>query len=240
MKTILSLIVVALLSTSAFAYDFAKEIPQAVKQQMIDDMAFIGQIKGSTTSILHKQIYGAVDGITYKNFFESRVSHVGRSNCGNPNAVACVQPGAPSSIIWITDNYIKFSHPQIARLMIVFHESRHTEDDHGNWGHARCPIPFRDEKGQDMKSIWTGAKLAGEPACDVTPLGSYGSTTIMLKNISKFCTSCTDKVKMDAGLYSNDQFGRIIDAQAKADMKKDIMNAMSTDARKKQRARIQR
>ena len=107
-------------------------------------------------------------------------------------------------------------------MMVVFHEARHTESSHGNWPHASCPTPFLDAQGKDMKSIWTGAKLAGEPACDKTPLGSYGSSTIMLKNIQKFCSSCTDKVKMDAGLYADDQMGRITDAKAKKQMQDDL------------------
>jgi hypothetical protein len=106
--------------------------------------------------------------------------------------------------------------------MVVFHESRHTEDANDNWPHATCPTPFLDSHGKDMTSIWTGATLAGEPACDVTPLGSYGSSTIMLKNVQKFCSNCTDKVKMDAGIYADDQMGRITGADAKTQMLKDL------------------
>jgi hypothetical protein len=127
-----------------------------------------------------------------------------------------------SSKIWLTHNYTDFDHPQVAKMMVVFHEARHTEDDNGNWAHATCPTPFKDDQGRDMKSIWTGSTLAGEPACDDVSIGSYGSSTIMLKNIQKFCTNCTDKVKMDAGIYSDDQFKRITGARAKDEMKKDL------------------
>ena len=44
----------------------------------------------------------------------------------------------------------------------------------------------------------------------------------MLKNISKYCSNCNDKVKMDAALYADDQLGRIIDAGAKQQMKDDF------------------
>ena len=111
--------------------------------------------------------------------------------------------------MWLTQNFIKFSHPQIARLMVVYHESRHSEVAHGNWAHDTCPTPFLDANGHDMKSIWTGASLAGEPACDSTQFGSYGSSTILLKNVAMYCTNCGDKVKMDADLYATDQLGRI-------------------------------
>ena len=106
--------------------------------------------------------------------------------------------------------------------MVVFHEARHTETMNGNWPHATCPTPFLDAEGKDKRSIWTGATLAGEPACDRTPLGSYGSSTIMLKNIQKYCDNCSDKVKMDAGLYADDQFGRIISDSARRQMQDDL------------------
>jgi hypothetical protein len=110
--------------------------------------------------------------------------------------------------------------------MVVFHEARHTEISHGFWSHATCPTPYLGDDGKEIKSIWTGATLAGEPACDKTPLGSYGSSTLMLKNIQKFCTNCTDKVRMDAGIYADDQFKRIIDPEAKQAMRDDIFRAI--------------
>lgn len=217
----------ALLSASVFAYTFDSDVPADIQKQMTDDLAFIGTIQGNGASGLHKQIFGQVDGAAYKKFFEDRVTAVGMNSCGNGGAVACVMPFADSSKIWLTQNYIKFSHPQIARMMVVFHESRHTEDANGNWPHATCPTPFLDKSGHDMKSIWTGLPLEGQPACDVTPFGSYGSSMILLKNVQKFCTSCTDKVKMDAGIYADDQFGRVIDAKAIAQIRKDLYNGHS-------------
>ena len=130
-----------------------------------------------------------------QKFFKDRVTSVGLNDCGNGGAVACVIPMVDSSKIWLTQNYIKFSHPQIARLMVVFHESRHTEDANGNWPHATCPTPFLDKSGQDMKSIWTELPLAGEPACDITPFGSYGSSMIMLKNVQNSARTAATRSK---------------------------------------------
>jgi hypothetical protein len=207
---------------AAFAYTFDNDVPANIKAQMLDDLNFVGTIQGSQASPLHQQIFGQVNGATYSQFFSSRVQSVGMNGCGDGNAVACVIPMEDSSKIWLTQNYIKFSHPQIARLMVVFHESRHTEDANNNWPHATCPTPFLDKDGSDMKSIWTGAALAGEPACDETPFGSYGSSMIMLKNISKFCTNCSDKVKMDAGIYADDQFKRLIGQDAISQVTQDL------------------
>jgi hypothetical protein len=203
-------------------FTFDKDVPAEIQTQMRADLAFIKGILGDKATALHKKIFGRVDGGDYTKFFETRVSAIGMNGCGNGNAVACVIPFRDPSKMWLTQNFVKFSHPQVSRMMVVFHESRHTETQNGNWSHATCPTPFLDANGKDMKSIWTGAMLAGEPACDETPLGSYGSSTIMLKNISKFCTNCTDKVKMDAGLYADDQMGRIVDADAKQQMQDDF------------------
>lgn len=201
---------------------FDDDVPKEVQAQLLGDLSFIRGVQGSGASPLHKQIFGAVSGSLYEGFFKSRVTAVGMSRCGDGNAVACVMPFWDPSKIWLTENYIRFSHPQISRLMVVFHEARHTESSRGNWSHASCPSPFVGPDGREMRSIWTGAALAGEAACDKTPFGAYGSSAIMLKNISNHCTSCTEKVRMDAGLYAEDQLGRVSDAAAHRQMVEDF------------------
>lgn len=213
MKTIIAL-GVFLCSVSGFAYEFAKDVPEAVKTQITTDLAFMKDMRGNGVSNLHKEIFGDVDGAAYGRFFEDRVTYIGMSSCGGGNAVACVIPLFGSSKIWLTKNYTQFSHPQIAKMMVVYHEARHTEKKNGNWPHARCPTPFKDKDGSDMKSIWTGASLAGEPACDETAFGSYGSSVILLRNVAKYCDNCSEKVQADAKLYGDDQFKRMIGAEA--------------------------
>ncbi len=206
------------------AYTFDGDVPEAVKEQITTDMGFMASLEGSAGSSLHKEIFESdtIQGAAYKNFFESRVTSVGMNSCGGGNAVACVIPWRDSSKIWLTQHYVRFSHPQVAKMMVVFHEARHTEVQNGNWHHANCPDPFLDESGQEIRSIWTGASLGGEAACDETAFGSYSSSMIMLKNISKFCTNCTDKVKLDAGIYADDQFKRVIDQESRAKIIADL------------------
>jgi hypothetical protein len=222
MKLLSILLAAFAMNFAAHAVTFDSDVPAAIKTQMLADLDFMAQLQGSKQTPFHQQIYGALAGSSYKNFFESHVTSVGLNTCGNANAVACVIPFQDASKMWLTQNFIKFSHPQIARMMVVYHEARHTESQHGNWPHDYCPDPFLDENGKNMVSIWTGASLAGEPACDSTPFGSYGSSTILLKNVAKFCTNCTDKVKMDADIYAMDQLGRIDDANVKKSMLADF------------------
>jgi len=205
-----------------FTFTFDSDVPVKIQTQTRKDLAFIQSVKGTSVSSLHKKIFGQVAGADYTRFFNTRITGIGMDDCGSPIAVACVIPYSDSSKMWLTQNYIKFSHPQIARIMVVFHETRHTESNNGNWRHATCPNPFTDENGQAIHSIWTGSSLAGESGCDRTPLGSYGSSMIMLKNIQKFCSNCTDKVRMDAGIYADDQFKRIIDPGAKKAIREDL------------------
>lgn len=203
-------------------YVFEPNVPANIQQQMREDLAFIDGIKGQTATPLHKSIFGLVDGPSYTKFFNDRVTAIGMNSCGGGSGVACVIPIKGATKMWLTQNFVKLSHPQVARMMIVFHEARHTEKKNGFWSHATCPTPFLDANGKEVKSIWTGAKLAGEAACDDTPLGAYGSSTIMLKNISKHCANCTDKVKMDSGLYADDHLMRITDEVAKKEMQEDF------------------
>jgi len=226
-KKLIVLSLLFCLPTLSYAYKFDSDVPADIQKQMIEDLSFINSIEGTDNSSLHQQIFGKVSGPVYTTFFEQRVTGIGMHSCGGGKAVACVIPMYSSSKMWLTENFVKFSHPQVSRMMVVFHEARHTEVKNRNFPHATCPVPFKDADGQDMKSIWTGATLAGEPACDKTPFGSYGSSLIMLKNIQKFCLNCTDKVKMDAGLYADDQFKRIIDQNAIQAIKKDLYAGLS-------------
>jgi hypothetical protein len=217
MKSFLALGLLLFSGTQALAYTFDRTVPDAVKQQLLADLAFAGGLQGETASPLHQQIFGEkVDGAAYAQFFSSRVQAIGMNSCGSENAVACVNPLFGANKIWLTPNYLKFSQPQIAKVMVLFHESRHTEAKNDYWPHAQCPASFPE------KSIWTGAPLAGQSACDSTALGSYGSSMILLKNIQEHCTNCSEKVKMDAGLYADDQFKRIIDENASQAIKKDL------------------
>src|ERR1700677_4451114 len=178
MKALAVAAVVTVISSMSLAFTFDRQVPDDIKAQMLNDLQFMNSIQGSGASQLHSAIYGQVSGGAYKNFFETRVMSIGMSRCGSADAVACVYYLLTPTKMDLTQNFIKFSHPQIARMMVVYHEARHTEVRNHNWPHATCPTPFVGDDGKEIKSIWTGATLAGEPACDETPLGSYGSSTI--------------------------------------------------------------
>ena len=179
MKFITILAVVC--STFAFGYEFGEEVPAKIRTQVTQDLKTVSSFKSNTTSELHKEIFGEVEGKNYMEWLESRITRIGLNDCGSDGkAVACVIPFLGASKIWLTKNYTELDHPMIAKVSVLYHEARHTETENGHWSHARCPTPFKNESGKDVTSLWTGAKLQGRPSCDKTPYGSYGSALIML------------------------------------------------------------
>jgi hypothetical protein len=209
-------------SSSAQAQTFGSSVPAQVQTRVKADIEFIGSVTGSAPSALHQKIFGKIDGATYVNWFQSRIDTFEYDQDRTDGAVAYVDPSQSDSTMFVTKYFVNNNQPQIARLLVMFHEARHTEAASGFWTHVMCPVPFLDDNGKDMVSIFTGIKLEGKPGCDSTAIGAYGSSLILLKNISLSCTSCTSKVKMDAGIYADDQVGRLINPSAKQKIRQDL------------------
>lgn len=199
------------LSQTAWSLDFDPNVPSITKQQFLGDLKFIETISGDRITDLHKKIFGKMSGSNYKSFFDKRINSVSMEDCGNPIMVLCVNVKDNPNRILVTNNFVSFNHPQIARIMLLFHESRHSEAENDYWRHVKCPIPFADASGVEIKSIWTGSPLSGQPSCDKSAEGSYSSSAVLLKNVEKFCKNCSEKVKSDAGIYANDQKKRLIE-----------------------------
>jgi hypothetical protein len=207
-------------NSQLLAAQFDPNVSTPTRIQLLNDMAFVQGLKGNGVSALHEKIFGPVAGPAYLRFFNSRVKAVGLDEQDTaPGEMAYV---SESPRMWLTPNYVHYNMAQIVRVQIVFHESRHTESEHHYWPHVNCPVPFLDDDGKDVRGIITGTLLAGLEACDTTPIGAYGIELIMAKNIQKYCTTCTDKVKMDAGLYADDTLKRIINPAAKQAIREDL------------------
>ncbi|MDD5655985.1 MAG: hypothetical protein PHF00_01865, partial [Elusimicrobia bacterium] len=202
---------------------FDPGVSPAVKEQMARDLDFVSSIRAAEASRLHREVFGPVAGPAYVRWFASRVKAVGfDAGDDGPTTIAYVLTRKQPWKMWVTRNFVGYAMPQIARVMFMFHEARHTETDRGNWHHAVCPDPFRDEGGREVRGILSGMPMAGKAVCDRVALGSYGSSVVMLKNISKFCSNCAGKARFDAGLYADDQLKRIIDDSARREIKDDL------------------
>jgi hypothetical protein len=194
---------------------FDSNVSTRLRQQVMTDFELIQSMASTRESPIHSEIFGKIEGANYLQWFQNRVKFFGFNNCGGPSAVACVKPQYLNKI-FVTGNYTGINHPQIARLMTLYHEARHTERENGNWSHAKCPSNF------PYRSIWTGKRLNGNYACDATVYGSYASASVMLNNISRHCETCSEKTKQDAKLYSDDQVKRVVDKTAAEKLKADF------------------
>ncbi len=201
-------------------------VPAGVRQQLTEDLEFVGTLQGRGTPALFQEIFSspALNGAELLSFFNERVQLVNMDDCGGGPAVgACVRPYVDPSVMWLTQNYVTFDIPRIFRLSVVFHEARHTEVTNDFWHHATCPVPYRDESGNDIVGIISGTKMEGQAACDLTPYGSYGLQAVFLKTIEKTCSNCSDKVLMDAQLFGDDTLKRISDVNVRKSMR-DALN----------------
>ena len=217
MKT-LSLLMLFCFSHAAFAdipIQFDDTVSSELKAQVTDDLSFIQSVSADRTSPLHQEIFGPVNGANYSQWFGKRVFEFSYDASAGATTVAYHQDSEQHKI-YVGDNYVNGNYPQIARLMTLFHEARHTEVENNDWEHALCPRHF------PYRSIWTGADISQGYACDDTAYGSYASAAVMLNNISKFCTNCSSTVKDDAKIYSDDQSHRVIDEDAMAKIKADF------------------
>jgi hypothetical protein len=212
------------LNPSAFsseALQFSPDLPAVTASQIEGDLKFISSVQGSKVSPLHDKVFGKMQGSNYATWFMNRIALIDYTT-GDDGTVAFVIPQIDSTRLFLTGNYVTANAPQIARLMVIFHEARHTESIGNYWPHATCPSPFTNAMGADVKSIWTNLPLSGESACDTQVLGAYGVSIILLQNIANNCESCSEKVKLDANLYAQDQLLRITDKEAQTSLRVDL------------------
>ncbi len=217
----------SILSLQARALTFNADVPPALQTQMLGDLQMVQAIQGNGggTPIFASMFSTPLVGQSLIQFFTSRIQNVGLNDCGGGAAAACVRPNINNTTMWLTPMFVNMQIPQVYRVSIVFHESRHTEVRNGYWSHAICPTPFRDSHGQDIRGIISHTLMQGLPACDVTPYGAYALQAELLKNIQFYCANCTDKLRMDAKLFGDDTVNRISDPRALQALSKDVQLA---------------
>lgn len=201
--------------------EFFSSVPDELKTKITTDLKLVQEVQGSDGTPLYRQIFGnKLDGQNLSRFFAERIFTFDMSDCGGGKGVAACANSAHT--MWITQNYVTYDIPQIYRISLIFHESRHTEAEHQDWKHVNCPVPFRDSAGQDVKGIITGTIFAGLLACDDVAMGAYGLQAVLLKNIELFCTNCTEKMKLDGKIFGNDTIKRIMDPRSSEQLRNDV------------------
>jgi hypothetical protein len=201
---------------------FDPDVPLAIREQLKNDLAFLGSLEGKKVSSFHRKIFGSLSGKNYVGFFEKRIKEIGLDACGGSIAFACVVPLLEDNKMYFAPNFSIYSLPQITRVMMLIHESRHTEARQNYWAHLVCPDPFVDENGKQIVGTITGKSLAGRPACDASEFAAYGLDRIFMRNIEKNCDNCGQKVRMDANIFGSAALDRIIDPRAKRRLLRDL------------------
>lgn len=199
------------------AVDFERGVPADVMAQVKADLGMVETITAKQKSPLHASEFGSVDGKGYMAWFNERVENFGYDADDHSGAIAYNDSMWNPNHMMVTDYFVKGNLPQAARVMVLFHEARHSEGSKGYWMHSTCPSPYIGDDGKEVKSIFSGLPVSGKAACDRGVAGAYGVSTTMLSNIGRFCENCSEKLKMDADLYAKDQVSRL---PARADREK--------------------
>lgn len=193
------------------------QLPGDLAEQVQADLDVLSKVQGNSASLAYRQIFSSesLNGGELLEFFKSRIKSAAQDECGgSPGLVACIQPDLSTDRMWITSQYTTLSLPQVYRISVLLHESRHTEEGDFFWMHAKCPA------SSTLKGIFSGTPLAGKPACDKTVMGSYGLQAALLNSLAK-CTNCSEKFKADAKLYGDDTSLRIISAEERDKLQTD-------------------
>lgn len=207
MKVLLFLIV-SLVSVSAFSLQYDESVPDHLKAIVNTDLEFASSLKFEKQTPLFKNIFFEKENAIIQ-FFKSRILSV-HFTSATLSIYAFVNTGTPHKVT-LTGLFLSGT-TQMSRTLIMYHEARHSETIGAHWLHAICPKSFTDGAG---KTITFDASLAGQPSCDTTEVGGYGVAAILGRNISKYCTNCNEKTKMDAEIYAKESEDRIIDIEAK-------------------------
>lgn len=84
MNNISSAFIIFVLSLSTKAITFNSDVPEAVKNQLQNDLNFVAQIRGTHQTPFHQKIFKSMSGTSYMNFFNTHLASVGLDDCGNP------------------------------------------------------------------------------------------------------------------------------------------------------------
>lgn len=206
------------LATAAWSIGFQPSVAPEMRQVIRKDMLVMQSIQASRQSPLHSQVFQSAGGKSYVRWFSRRIRQFSFDPSDSSGALAWYQGGGE---MIATKNLMAESAPQISRIMTLIHEARHAELAQDGWPHVACPKEFLRSDGSPVTSRTSGVKLAGELACGRNPLGAYGVSEVMMRNLVRFCENCSEKFKMDAELFAADQDERLLGARAKAAQQED-------------------
>ena len=182
-----------------------------ITAKILNDLRSLLSIQGSTATPLHKKFFGdgPLDGLSYLAYV-MRVHDIFEYDASMVSSAPFLQAGIDR--IYFGKSYFYSSFPLVVRLSALIHEAVHNDTSEAD---QLCPVPFLDEKGRDKITLYGKVKLEGLPACADKYDGPYGRQVVMLKNIEKYCESCDEKMRLEAGRFANELLERFISMEAK-------------------------
>ena len=190
--------------------DFDSMITPSVKKLILSDLDFVEKIQTTSETPFHHTVFGGYGGAVYSRWFGQRINKFGGVYEGGRNSLASFMSGYPAELFVTLDYFSDENIPQMGRISIYFHEARHAEGGYTpNHPHVMCPKNFKDKNGNEIVGRFTKIKIAGRAGCDSDPMGSYGISLIMMRNIAMYCQNCNQMEKAQAQLYAEDYFQRI-------------------------------
>lgn len=199
---------------------FEKDVPIAIRTRILQILSEIGKIRGTNATPAHLNIFGRVDGNDYIKYLLSRIKVIGFDK--NPKfsgMIARIDINQTDRLLF-TNQILTHKLSEIYILDILFHEARHTEDAEDNWLHIKCPQ--KNVVGEIIVGELNNKPLEGQYACDNYAYGAYGSTAILLFNISKFCVTCSPQTRAEAAKVGFLSLKRVINLDAYMAIKKDL------------------
>jgi hypothetical protein len=169
------------------------------------DFSYLSRIRFSKTTKLFKEIFGS-------NLVGHILKHVHEVDWDNTLSgqrapIASASGVLQSPYISFGENYLGDHFSRIERVGIIIHEAQHNVSD--DFAHVLCPYNF---EGRST----SGLPLAQLPACEENYNGSYGAQVIFLKNIAKYCITCTSEEMKVADEIAKNYQQRIIGRDARA------------------------
>ncbi len=180
-----------------------------LKVQLINALNYLANIQLSQSTPLHQQFFDqSLNGLGYLAYLK-KVRQFIYIPTNSSGLIAYAR--AKNSSILITSNfhYVQGSLLEVAATLL--HEAKHLPEN-GGTPHVICPD--LSVSGDVLKGHSTGQPLVGLKACDNVVDGSYGVSIVMLDNVARYCTNCSDADRAKARELADQYLQRIIDKES--------------------------
>lgn len=214
--------------------EFLPKFHQSLEYPKIDEplyqtLSYLGSIRLSSSTPLHRKIFG--DGLTGEVYLNSLkpVKKFIFIPTAHKGLVAYAR--RKSSTILLTDQFQWADKSIIDFASLLVHEAHHLKENKGVV-HKKCPEMSLE--GEPLIGHDSSVTLNGLKACDNVIASTFGIQSIMLDNISRYCTTCLQQERERAHVLSRIYRKRIIGKTAFAAILNDQDSPLLTQAQREE------